>query len=110
MTIKMALPCFCAIALAVSIASSAEQRDPTKPLIGSVSVSDTKPKTKRPKQVLTAIITRGKKRYAIIEGDTYRVGDTYRGSRIMKIYQGSVLISSANGSRRLTLIPQIKSK
>lgn len=82
--------------------------DPTRPLMRApkpVTVEKTSSESKQP---LTAIFTKGKKRYAVIEEKIYRTGDTYRNSQIIRITDDKVILRTAEGTRRLTLIQKIK--
>lgn len=83
--------------------------DPTRPILPGAQVAKTTVNEKgKSKQPLTAIITRNKSRTAIIEGDSYKVGDRYRGNKILKIFNNKVLLSSSTGNFYLTLISKIK--
>lgn len=85
--------------------------DPTRPLFGNLPTKQSiKTEKKSSQQTLTAIFKKNGKRMAIIGDKIYRVGDRYHNTKIVSIRANSVLLEGANGSRKLTLIPKIKSK
>ena len=94
-------------AIALSFSSWAYS-DPTRPLLRAPAVKKESERTVKTKQPLTAIFTRDKKRFAIIEDKIYRTGDNYRDGKIIRITDDRVILSSAQGVRQLTLIPNIK--
>jgi len=89
-------------------ASAIAFSDPTRPPGYAQSAPKTSKTISKSKQPLTAIFTKGKKRFAIIEDTIYRTGDTYRDAKIIRISSDKVLLRSAEGTRQLTLIPNIK--
>ena len=85
--------------------------DPTRPLIPTQSTAKESTRVKpENKQPLTAIFTRGKKRYAIIEDEIYYRGDRYRGAQIVAIRSDKVVLQTAKGKHQLTLIKTVKKK
>lgn len=83
--------------------------DPTKPQNFQFKPKEKSTK-KSSKQPLTGIIKKDKKYVAILDGDVYRTGDIYRGGRITRITRTYVQLSGDQGSRRLTLIANLRSK
>jgi len=93
----------------LSIAASANAfSDPTRPLMSAPKSAPTEKVAVEKKQPLTAIFTKGKKRFAVIEEKIYRKGDIYRNSQIIRITDDKVILRTAQGTRRLTLIQKIK--
>ena len=83
--------------------------DPTRPMLGAQKSTATESKTATQKS-LTAIIKRKDFYLAVLDGKTYRQGDRYLNGRITRITRTSVMLSLPEGSKRLTLIPKIKSQ
>ncbi|TQV71994.1 hypothetical protein FLL45_17645 [Aliikangiella marina] len=93
----------------ISLASSVGAFvDPTRPLIRAPKPAPIETVKVEQKQPLTAIFTKGKNRFAVIEDKIYRTGDTYRNSQIIRITNDKVILRTAEGTRRLTLIQKIK--
>ena len=82
--------------------------DPTRPKIDYVKPKQSASKQKS-KQPLTGIIKKAKGYVAILDGDVYKQGDRFNGERITKISRTYVLLSGQQGTRRLTLISDLKS-
>jgi len=95
--------------LLVVYASSLLACDPTRPKIYTPNAKKQVTK-KASKQPLTGILKKGKQFVAILDGEVYRSGDTFRGSRITKITRTYVQLSGAQGSRRLTLIASLRNQ
>jgi hypothetical protein len=97
------------IAIGLLPSLSANANDPTRPQTGHTPVKSVKQSSaKASAQPLTAIISKNNQAIAVIEGNFYRQGDYYRGSKVVQIDLDKVLLSSSSGNFQLTLIPKIK--
>ncbi len=96
------------IFFSISISSLALAADPTRPKFNHVKPQ--KSANKHPsKQALTGIIKKAKGYVAILDGEVYKQGDRFNGERITRISRTYVLLAGQQGTRRLTLISDLKS-
>ena len=73
--------------------------DPTRPVI----IDNGQATSQQP--VLSAIITRHSQRFAVINGQLVREGDTVGANQVKQIGRGSVRLESPEGSEILSLPP-----
>ncbi|WP_444996347.1 hypothetical protein [Aliikangiella sp. IMCC44359] len=83
-------------------------KDPTRPL--NMSTVKTKKVNNNTivKQPLTAIFYKKNQYFAIIEDKKYKIGESYKGSKIVKITTNKVILRSSKGSHQLKLFHKIK--
>ncbi|MGX5172409.1 hypothetical protein ACUR5C_00110 [Aliikangiella sp. IMCC44653] len=96
--------------MAIGLVSTAAA-DPTRPkhlTVPKKQVNAKKGSANR--AALTAIIFRDDQRLAIIGEKTYREGDMFFESKIIRINRKYVTLRSAKGEYRLTLFGNVKSK
>lgn len=88
--------------------AQAELRDPTLPGNLPPAQFSTLPSGEAP-LILTAIWISDTARYATINGETVRAGQTLAdGSRLLKIRPGYVLIRQNGAVKKLYLVPSVK--
>ena len=80
-------------------------KDPTQPPAGLSSMTATQPSTS-PLQV-QAITINKKQRYAMINGDMVKVGDTVSAGRIVQITENGIWIKSGNEVTHLPMLPNV---
>ena len=96
--------------LVISVVLSATA-DPTRPKHLTPQKKQIKTKKDSPNRPqLSAIILRDNLRMAIIGEKTYREGDMFFDSKVIKINRKQVTLRSAKGEYRLTLFGNVKSK
>lgn len=82
--------------------------DPTRPLNTSTVKAKKTNKATIVKQPLTAIFYKNNQYFAIIEDKKYKIGENYKGSKIVKITTNKVILRSSKGSHQLKLFHKIK--
>ena len=80
-------------------------KDPTQPPAGLNSMTTTETSTS-PLQV-QAITINKKQRYAMINGDMVKVGDTVSAGRIVQITENGIWIKSGNEVTHLPMLPNV---
>lgn len=99
------------IAVALILETSAvasdmvDLRDPTIPLAGSAYSQNTSPQAENSAEGfrLQAVLMSGGVRYAVLDGQSFRVGQEYRGYIIRSVTRDSVVLATPDGSVRKTL-------
>lgn len=90
---------------AISGHANAQMADPTRPppeVLGSAGKADADPSPR-----VHSIMIGASKKYALIDGVTVKEGDRFRGMKVKRINQQSVLLSSDSGPVTLYLSPAV---
>lgn len=84
-----------------SFAAFTQEVDPTRPL--GVTTSSSIFKVKKSALTLQSIIKIGSNHKVVINGEVLKIGDTYRGYKLLVINQNGVVLESSQGKMELSL-------
>jgi MSHA biogenesis protein MshK len=103
--------CLCLLFAATSLAGAQALQDPTRPpaalMAGPGAAEASGAPVKRAPQLQSVLVSRqpGGRHVAVIDGETLRLGDSYRGARVARIEQNEVELVRGRTRQVLRLNP-----